>query len=311
MLSYSVIICTLEWRQTLDECLRSLLKQEPWAKEIILVHGGENVDEMEVRLCQSLSSSTIQPMIISSKPGLIRQRNSGIEAATGDVVFFFDDDVVLSENYIREVMLVYENDNVGEVGGVQGTATQLPATRVLVSIAQRIFLLSRFSGGGRMQRSGYPALLGPCHSPTEVEVFSGCMMSFRRKVLYKFRFDDALTEFWYGDDMDISFMISRRYKLIQVPNATLVHNSSPYKGERRRNLARMKHKNRLYLFRKHLNPSLLDWICYAWADMGELFYSLALIVVGRGSDQFFGIVYGYRDLIISRGNHSGPNELDR
>jgi glycosyltransferase involved in cell wall biosynthesis len=311
MLSYAVIICTLEWRKTLDDCLHSLIGQTPWAKEIILVHGGQNVDEMETRLRNILSSSTIQPIIIASKPSLVRQRNAGIEAATGDVIFFFDDDVVLSFNYIQEVLAVYEDDKARELGGVQGTAIQVPLTSLFVSMVQRIFLMSTFSGDGRMQRSGYPAFLGPCHRPTEVEVFSGCMMSFRRQVLQDIRFDEALIEYWYGDDIDISFRISRRYKLIQIPSATLVHRSRPYEGARRCDLAWRKRANRLYLFRKHLNPGAFDWICYAWAELGEFFYSLALMVAGRGPDHFLGIVGGYRDLIVSKGNHPGTNELNR
>ena len=311
VLSYSVIICTLEWRQTFDECLDSLSKQKPWAEEIIIVHGGQNVIEMEMRLRHIFSSTSIRPITIISKPGLVRQRNTGIEAATGDIVFFFDDDVVLSENYIQEVLTVYADDRARELGGVQGTAIQLPSTNIFVAIVQRIFLMSTFSGDGRMQRSGYPAFLGPCRRPTEVEVFSGCMMSFRRQVLQDFRFDEALKEYWYGDDIDISFRISRKYKLIQIPSATLIHRSSPYEGARRRNLARRKRANRLYLFRKHLNPGAFDWICYAWAELGELLYSLALMVAGRGSDQFLGMVGGYRDLIVSKGNHPGANELNR
>lgn len=78
---------------------------------------------------------------------------------------------------------------------------------------------------------------------------------------------------------------------------------------RRRNLARRKRANRVYLFIKHLNPGPFDWICYAWAELGELFYSLAPIFAGRGTDQFLGIVSGYRDLVISRENHPGANGL--
>ena len=309
VLSYSVIICTLEWRKTLDDCLHSLLKQKPQAKELILVHGGPNVDDMATRLRHILSSSAIQPIIIESEPSLVCQRNAGIDVATGDVIFFFDDDVVLSHNYIQEVMAVYEDDQAMEVGGVQGTAIQLPTTSALVSIVQRIFLMSTFSGDGRMQRSGYPAFLGQCRRPTEVEVFSGCMMSFRREVLGEFKFDDALTEFWFGDDVDISFRISRRYKLIQIPGASLVHRSSPYEGARRYNLAKGKRVNRLYLFRKHLHPGPFDWICYAWAELGELLYSLALIVAGRGPDTFLGVIAGYGDLLNSKQVRTGEDEL--
>jgi GT2 family glycosyltransferase len=300
VLSYSVIICTLEWRETLNDCLHSLLKQRPWAKEIVLVHGGQNVHDIETRLRLILSSSSIQPIVVESNPGLVRQREAGIEVVTGDIVFFFDDDVVLSDNYIQEVMAVYQGDQAGEVGGVQGTATQQPATRPLVSVVQRIFLMSTFSGNGRLQRSGYPAFLGQCRRPTEVQVFSGCMMSFRREVLSEFRFDDALSEFWYGDDIDISFRISKRYKLIQVPGATLVHRSSPYEGARRYNLAKRKRVNRLYLFKKHLHPGPFEWICYAWAELGELLYGLALIVAGSGPEQFLGMVAGYGDLLNSK-----------
>jgi glycosyltransferase involved in cell wall biosynthesis len=65
--------------------------------------------------------------------GLLEARNAGAEVATGDVVAFLDDDAIAAEDWVAELVTVYEARDVPAVGGkmtpawVAGKPTTLPA----------------------------------------------------------------------------------------------------------------------------------------------------------------------------------------
>jgi GT2 family glycosyltransferase len=42
----------------------------------------------------------------------------GAKVAQGDIIFYFDDDVILLSGYIEEALKVYEEDGAKSFGGV-------------------------------------------------------------------------------------------------------------------------------------------------------------------------------------------------
>jgi len=63
-------------------------------------------------------SGSVKIIYIHSKPGLTHQRNVGVEASYGDIIFFLDDDVILDKDFVKEIINVFENDKEKEIGGV-------------------------------------------------------------------------------------------------------------------------------------------------------------------------------------------------
>ena len=181
-----------------------------------------------------------------SAPGLTRQRNVGLEAATGDVVVFADDDVEFDPG----------------IFGVLGAAFSEPATlgataRIIETGAPRIgagpsrlrHLLGRRQG--TMTSFGYPRRLVDLETPRDVEFMHGCLMSVRRDVGLAERFDEHLAGYGLAEDEDFGYRVSRRGRVRYLPAARVVHVRLGSGTADPRAFNRMLVANRAYLFRKN------------------------------------------------------------
>jgi hypothetical protein len=119
------------------------------------------------------------------------------------------------------------------------------------------------------------------------------MMSFRRKLLLENRFDENLKDFWIYDDIELSYRISRKYDLYQTPHARLNHKSSSFSYEGQRKIAMMSVINRLYIFKKYFNKSILNWILYLWSNLGEIVIHILVGIKHRTISPIRGFIEGW------------------
>jgi GT2 family glycosyltransferase len=295
------VICTLDRRDDLSRCVASWLRQDPLPLEIVVVHGGRSED-LEQHLHAAIDGSGVALNYLRMPPSLVRQRNAGLRLARGDIVFFADDDAEYLDGYAAAILAVYESDVTGAIGGVQGTIMNPPEVAATRWRLTNLFLLTRLNGNGTLQASGWPAFSPPRSAPIPVEVFSGSAMSFRREVLAEFEFDESLATYYVGDDFEISYRVSRKYRLVQVPDAQLMHYTTPPQGlagARRR--ARMNVVNHHYLSRKLLGDSRKTRLAWAWSEFGTCLLATSLLLAGRGSGRFVGTIEGHWDVLRRRG----------
>jgi glycosyltransferase involved in cell wall biosynthesis len=229
----------------------------------------------------------------------VRQRNIGIERAKGDVVFFADDDAVYSDGYAQAILNVYQDDREGLTGGVQGAIDDFdlgPAERCGFS---RVFMLPRF-GKGRLQLSAWPAFIRPAKELSQVEVFSGPAMSYRKEVLREFRFNEAFKQYWMGDDFEMAYRVSRKYRLFHQPQARLNHYLSAASREGERRKCKMAVVNHYYLSRAIFGYGLKPRLAWFWSEVGLWLVALLCLFSGRGVTRLMGMFDGYTELLSIR-----------
>ena len=209
--------------------------------------------------------------LIGSAPGLPRQRNLGARTTTGSVVVYLDDDVVLESGYLAAVARTFEEDRTGQIGGAGGAQVPDPTPRegFLRRIACRLFLLDTY-GRGIVKRSGRPDYVFSPRSRMEVECLSGCNMAYRREVLDALSFDERLGGYALGEDLQFSYRVSRRWKLVLTPEARLEHRHAGGGRPPRDEHQAMAVFNRYLFFREHLARGPVDWIVYAWSSIGAM-----------------------------------------
>jgi len=159
-----------------------------------------------------------------AKPGLTAQRNAAIRAGRSEVVHFVDDDTVLDPHYIESILREFAADLEGTVLGVGGLITN--CHRHPVSMAKRVFLLDS-PRAGRVLPSGRNPLAVDVQSVTEVDWLSGCSMSFRREVFEMFSFNEQFEGYGLGEDVDFSYRVRQRGRLVLTPDARIEHLESP------------------------------------------------------------------------------------
>ena len=171
----------------------------------------------------------------------------------------------------------YSKPTRGAVLGVGGLVTNVHRGRV--PIAKRLFLLAS-DRPGRVLPSGRNPLAVDLTSLTEVDWLSGCAMSFRQLVFDDFSFNEELRGYGLGEDVEFSYRVRQRGRLIVTPDARIEHLQS---ARNRMNLPQYTYDelvNRASRVRKRTGCLRMRW--YWWSVGGQLL-ALAGAAIAGGS----------------------------
>jgi len=301
-LKISLVISTKDRANDLKECLVSVLQQTEIPDEIIIVDSSKNKDTFLMLEKEGFLISKKSHFIYfySNIQSSTYQRNKGIDLATGDIVHFLDDDVILEPDYFEQINTIYRNDEKEEIGGVGGLIIQskrISGTNFFSDLFKKIFLLTNDNGNGQMLPSGWGVVQYRRNITkiSETEILQGCC-SYRRNILDEYRFDENLTGAAIREDLDISYRISRKYKLIYTPFAKLYHKASPA-GREDEELYYQKYiYNHYYLFRKNIPKSLFNWLCFIWSDIGSILGIMLISLKKRSIKPIRGALKGYMQI---------------
>jgi GT2 family glycosyltransferase len=225
--------------------------------------------------------------------GLTIQRNVGIDRTQGDPVFFIDDDVVLAPDCHQAVLDEYDKWGP-ELGGVRATPAR-PARPSRATIAYRkLFGIGGWwpESSGKIRGGFYAEGVSESSGVRSIEYFNGWFMSFRREVFEHERFDEALSGYAYKEDIDFSYRVSRRYKLVQTPKARCDHLKSGTSRMSSHQLQRMNLANQFYLHRKLMPQTPRNKAALWWALIGLFIINVGKAAQTRDPGLFTGLVAG-------------------
>jgi GT2 family glycosyltransferase len=194
----SVVVCSYNGEPTIRRCLEALGALDYPDYEVIVVDDGSTdhtaaiAAEFDVRL------------ITTENRGLSAARNTGLEAATGEIVAFTDDDAWPDRDWLRFLANAFKSTDHAGVGG----PNLLPGD------------------AARTESSVAHAPGGPTHvllSDELAEHIPGCNMAFRREELQAVGgFDPQFTV--AGDDVDICWRLQEQGRTIGFcPAAVVLH----------------------------------------------------------------------------------------
>src|SRR5207248_9968185 len=107
----SVIVCTFNGSRTLSECLGSFLWLEYPNYEVIVVNDGSTDATAKIAHSYGFRVRTTE------NQGLASARNTGLKAATGEIVAYIDDDAYLDPDWLRYLASTFMNTKHAGVGG--------------------------------------------------------------------------------------------------------------------------------------------------------------------------------------------------
>ncbi len=261
----SVIIGTKDRPESLRRCLESVAAQRCRPEEVLLLDDGT---AGAVSLGEVLEGAGIRWRYIQKKePGLSRSRNLGAGEAAGEILLFLDDDVVLDPGYLEEILRVYRAHPA--VAGVGGRLEEIFYSPLVMSFL-RFFALDSKRREGEILTSGIGVLIRTITADRPVEWLSGCNMSFRRQVFDEFHFDEGFGPNGWGDDMDFSYRVSRKYPLMAAHRARLVHRVDPAGRADPRSLGHMESFYPSRFFRKNMPKRFIHRVAFGWSTLGIL-----------------------------------------
>jgi GT2 family glycosyltransferase len=227
----SIIIPTYNRNEMLCKTIANILLFEHQYHELIIVdQTKEHETQTRLYLDNLVSGKKIKYLYVDY-PNLPNARNVGIQAASGDIILFFDDDVEINKDTIPSHVSGFSLADVGCVTGkviVQNTKQDgnkvLENTGILKKRLKKLlflFLKKRASYVGRLgilaNYSGDKTL------PADSCI--GCNMSFKKEAFIKCGlFDSNFTGNAVREDTDMSVRLRRSgYKIMYIPQAAIVH----------------------------------------------------------------------------------------
>ncbi len=313
----SVLIPTKNRPQDVLTCIRSVNKQSVQPSEIIIVDASDKKG-LEALLIKNYGAET-RIKYVPSEAGLTHQLNIGVRESSGDIVLVLDDDVILNEDYVQEILKVFDNpcfDGIGCVfgehiwpkkdtkhvgwgGALVGSMRRAPAVSINRLFKSRPFLALFFLQGaatktGKFRLSGfstYPS--NPDASVYETESAPGGFTAYYRKVLDEFQYDENLKGYAWGKDVDFSYRISRKYKNICTARAKVLHVS---KTSKTANYAysKMRIENHHYLFKKNFPQALTNRFAFNMSVLGLFLKELQFAAMAHSSQGVRGFLDGLR-----------------
>lgn len=162
---FSVVVCAYaddRW-DDLARALKSVRDQTLAPRETIVV--SDHNEQLRARAADAFPWAQVIPN--EGRQGLSDARNAGVQASTGSVVAFLDDDAVAGPNWLAVMLRAYEDPKVAGVGGAA-----IPAW----DTARPAWFPEEFDWVVGCSYRGLPTQLAPVRNPI------GCNMSFRREV---------------------------------------------------------------------------------------------------------------------------------
>lgn len=274
----SIVIPTYNRAEDLDKCLNSLITQTILPKEIIIVDDSDN-DEIENLIAQRKKEFKEKNALLKyirnyKEKSTAIARNIGVENTVGDIILFLDSDVILDEEYIKEILKVYEEKQ--NALGVQGYITSSYKPPKKINIWSFLFVSHVEKNKCRVlpsTQTTYPYFIDKVIS---CEWLSGANQSFKKEIFKEFKFDEKLKKYAYKEDVDLSYRIFKKYpdSLFMTPHAKLIHSVSQIGRIPQRKLIKVKEIYILYFFYKNINPTFKNKLIFLWSKISYLILDL-------------------------------------
>lgn len=227
----SAIIATVGRPELLRRCLESLAKQTVRIAEVVVVHCGSDAETREVTKDARWHQAGFDVWYFHHEErNCAQQRNFGIERAKYNDLLLIDDDVEVDPRWVEELFQPIWSDP--EVGATMGNLTNQPmATPTLFWRIYRIVIHGRSKGFepgrliGAALPNGFPTT---AQQPIPCEWIGGGASALRREA---FESVGGFASFFAGsspgEDLDLGYRLSRKWKVYYVPSAKCIHHQSP------------------------------------------------------------------------------------
>ncbi len=216
MIKISVVIATYRRPKDLARCLDALKKQKRPTDEVLVVV--RDTDTETWTFFQTFNAELLPLRTATvNVSGVVAAMNVGMDAASGDIIAFTDDDAAPHTDWLERIETHFLSDsNIGGVGGrdwvYHGTQLEEGEREVV----------------GQVQWFG--RVIGEHHlgvgEAREVDVLKGVNMSFRRSAIGEMHFDRRMLGTGTQLHFELAFSLALKqagWKLIYDPKIAVDH----------------------------------------------------------------------------------------
>lgn len=299
MSTISAIIPTRNRPGDLVKAAQSVLAQTRPPEELLIID--QSPGDESARLIPPMFEGARTRLIYihdTAVTGLVDAKRVGSARATGDIVCFLEDDIILEPDYVAQIErgFVERPDMVG----CSGIITNWPVASPLFVTAHDIF----FRGIFRDPRIGnyVRAASGAERDLIRCDVLSGGLSAWRRSVFAKVPFD-VRNGFFMFEDMEFATRVVREYghHLYINPFARLEHHWSPANRDARgvREQRKLAEAVTYYKTRAHWRGARVGLVMVSiWYLADAVRQAVTLRAAGPVKGFVRGLVDGFRKPVV-------------
>ncbi|RTY34208.1 glycosyltransferase family 2 protein [Chlorobium phaeovibrioides] len=276
----------------LSKAVISILNQCRTPDELIIVDQSSGNESKNIVQKLLANNKAISLVYIHSTEisGLVEAKDVAAKQSTGEIVFFLEDDVVLEQEYIKQIELGFTLHP--EMVGCCGIITNHPHRSISYGLIYDLFHVGIF----RDNRAKYFGKFnGIGHDLIPNTMLSGGLSAWRREVFSVVPFD-LESGFHMFEDIDFSTRVAKYYghRLYINPNARLEHHCSPVNRDVQGLSQRKKVKEALIYYKKRKNWSGASFAMFLLL-IGLLLESIAKSVTHRSLSLLSAYFSGIKD----------------
>jgi len=292
-MSLSLIIPTIGRGEDIKKLLSSFNDQIIKPTEIIIIEqGSKDLED----IATSFFGLEIKYFYLEKK-SLTAARNFGVSKATGDIIGFLDDDIILDKKYVQNIYTFFEQHQ--NALGVQGLITNFVSGHTkkvggnttvyfLYNGIAKIFLLNNSSKTNKLLLSGRNQYASDADKIITCEWLSG-IGNYKKQVFDEFTFDESLGGYALGEDKLFSYPIQEKYpnSLYLDPNIRCEHHHAEDGRPKGQNWVKMRVYNTWYLWDTLLaKKGVKAQIAFWWANIGDIKIAFLGFLLRKNSFMF-------------------------
>lgn len=213
--------------------------------ELVLVDGAELSDLRTEAVASELVQTSRTPIrYVRAGGGTAIQRNVGIDASTGDLIAFIDDDIRLEADFFDQILEAFDADPDNSIAGISGCLTNQrldgDASRRW-RWYRRLHLFRVWEPGHFDYHVGYPInrYLQPAHEVVRDVDFISTNSAVWRRIVFDegLRFDEFFRDFGVLEDAHLALRARQTRRICEAGLAHAVHLDSPSSRENARLIA--------------------------------------------------------------------------
>ncbi len=257
-LAWGLVIATYQREEVLLRALHLAASQTRPPVEVIVIDASPGWESTRDKVLDSLALQHPEirwTFAAAKQRSSTLQRNQGIQLATAEILFLFDDDSLMYPDCAEKIMRVYEADTGQIVMGVEaqsvgeappmsdseGVAKQaVGVSETLIpqsgrellwrqSFLQRLLIMDTkehfIPYEGSFRSYALPPAVAECNV-APVRIFDGYRMTYRRKLFQREIFEPLFHYYAVAEDADLSYRASCHGALVIAFDARLHHYQS-------------------------------------------------------------------------------------
>ena len=279
LMELSIIIPTYKRSDDLKDTIDSILAQSMLPKEIIVVDSAyDTKTKIIVEKYTAIEHTIPIYYVLNQIDSSAVARNVGADYASSDILLFLDDDAILDEDYIKEIhnaYTIFENAIIVQGNIISEDRKIRKVNKIWNGLWQNynkcFNLFHSTPHEMKVLKSGRTTAPPNPSFPINCQWASGCNFSIKKEVFNKYKFDENLMKYAYGEDKDLSYRIYKEHpmSIYLIPNAKLLHKGFFNKNAPVKRAVIAEKTYALYFVAKNMNKPL-NYSLFMWSEFGNL-----------------------------------------